>query len=82
VTVAVATSPAMTERFDLDALRKLLDLNVTEFARWSGYSRELIYAWRRQGGAGVVVADALACRAGYHPGIVWPAWWVVSDPAA
>jgi hypothetical protein len=41
----------------------LLGVNVRHLARWKGR------------GITIDQADALACRAGLHPGEVWPEWW-------
>jgi transposase-like protein len=48
-----------------------------ELARRLGVTAESVYRWRDRG-LTVWAADRAACRAGFHPAIVWPEWATAS----
>lgn len=74
----------LAERFPypLEPLMRRLGLPTTaDSALALGVDASLLHGWLRSG-LSEEMADHLACRAGHHPGEVWPEWWGRAATAA
>lgn len=62
-------------RFDLAPLLERLGLATPLAAIRALHISGATFRRLRNEGLSVNQADRLACRAGLHPGEVWPEWW-------
>lgn len=47
---------------------------IGKAAQLTGIDNATFHKWRRDG-LSRWAADRVACRLGYHPGLIWPNWW-------
>jgi hypothetical protein len=74
VTVTPPDAP-LRRRLPFEPLERLLQFPTTQaLARFAGVDGREVYRWKAKG-IPAHRGDALAVRAGFHPGEVWAEWW-------
>jgi hypothetical protein len=78
------TRDPLGRRWPVEDLVAATRMPMQALAQQAGYTRRSGHRWSVQGWVDDVVADQLACAAGWPPALVWASWTsgAVAEPVA